>query len=197
MDVVGLGNRAAGSADGVVAMLAFAEDHGVAPSEEFGFGAQDRPGPLRILGCLAPMQSGPATVILAPCTRGLAVLRPRGLAEWLAVGRAPFVAGTARKLFDLLGAVAPEDLVHRPHAEVLPWDDVADARLAERTLRRPVLTITTNDGRRRRYTVLRSTDAYGDPWDPWDAVRPLPRRQVHRQQLRTGARRTGSRVGVP
>ena len=196
LDVVGLGNRAAGSADGVVAMLAFAEEHDIAPSEKFAFGEHDGPGPLRILGCLAPMQSGPATVILAPCTRGLAVLRPRGLAEWLAVGRAPFVAGTARRLFDLLGAVAPEDLVHRPHAEVLAWDDVADARLADRTLRRPVLTITTNDGRRRRYTVLRSTDAYGDPWDPWDAVGHFLDDRFSRQQLRTSTRRTGSRVGV-
>ena len=107
VDVVGLGNRAAGSADGVTAMLAFAEAHGIASSEVFGFGAEDGPGPLRILGCLAPLQSGSTTVVLAPCTRGLAVLRPRGLAEWLAVGQAPFVAGTARKLFDLLERPRP------------------------------------------------------------------------------------------
>ena len=58
------------------------------------------------------------------------------------------------------------------------------------------VTITTNDGRRRRYTVLRSTDAYGDPWDPWDAVGHFLDDRFSRQQLRTSTRRTGSRVGV-
>lgn len=197
VDVIGLGNRAAGSADGVTAMLGFAETHGVASTEVFGFGADDGPGPLRILGCLAPLRTGFTPVVLAPCSRGLAVLRPRGLAEWLAVGQAPFVAGTARKLFDLLSAGAPEDLVQRPHAEVLPWDDVADARLAERALRGSLLTITTNDGTRRRYTVLRSTDAHGDPWDPWDAIRHFLDDRFTQKRRRTGARRTGSRVGVP
>ena len=189
VDVIGLGNRAAGSADGVTAMLEFAETHDIASTEVFGFGAHDGPGPLRILGCLAPLQSGFTPVVLAPCSRGLAVLRPRGPAEWLAVGQAPFVAGTARKLFDLLSAGAPEDLVQRPHAEVLPWDGVAEARLAERALRRSLLTITTNDGRRRRYTVLRSTDAYGDPWDPWDAIRHFLDDRFTQKRIRTGARR--------
>ena len=107
------------------------------------------------------------------------------------------MAGAARQLFDLLSAGAPEDLAQRPHAEVLLWEDVADARLAERALRRSVLTITTNDGRRGRYTMLRSTDAYGDPWDPWDAVRHFLDDRFTQKRMRTGARRTGSRVGVP
>ena len=194
--VVALGNRAAGSADGVTEMLAFVEAHGIATSEVFDFGAEDGPGPLRILGCLAPMQSGASTVVLAPCTRGLAVLRPRGVAEWLAVGQAPYVAGTGRKLFDLLSARSPEDLVGRPHAEVLAWDDVADARLVERAVRRPRLTITLNDGKRRAYTVLRSTDGHGDPWDPWDAIRHFLDDRFTQQRARAGARATGSRVGV-
>jgi len=197
VDVIGLGNRAAGSADGVTAMLEFAETHGVASTEVFRFGADNGPGPLRILGCLAPLRTGFRPVVLAPCSRGLAVLRPHGLAEWLAVGQAPFVAGTARRLFDLLSAGAPADLVQRPHAEVLPWDDVADARLAERALRGSLLTITTHDGRRRRFTVLRSTDAHGDPWDPWDAIRHFLDDRFTQKRMRTGARRTGSRVGVP
>ena len=92
---------------------------------------------------------------------------------------------------------APEDLVQRPRAEVLPWDGVAEARLAERALRRSLLTITTNDGRRRRYAVLRSTDAYGDPWDPWDAIRhflappfppPTKRLRTRRPQNRFAGR---------
>ena len=196
VDVIELGNRAAGSADGVTAMLAFAEEHGVTATEVFGFGAKDGPDALRILGCLAPIRSGFSTVLLAPCSRGLAVLRPRGAAEWLAVAQAPFVAGAARQLFELLSAGAPEDLAQRPHAEVLLWEDVADAGLAERALRRSVLTITTNDGRRRCYTMLRSTDAYGDPWDPWDAVRHFLDDRFTQQRMRAGARRTGSRVEV-
>ncbi len=196
VDVVDLGNRAAGSADGVTEMLAFVEGHGIATSHVFAFGAEDGPGPMRILGCLAPMQSGASTVIMAPCTRGLAVLRPRGAAEWLVVGQAPFAAGTARKLFEMLSARRPEDLVARPHAEVLLWDDVTDARLVERSVRRPRLTITTNDGKRRCYTVLRSTDGHGDPWDPWDAIRHFLDDRFTQQQARARSRTTGSRVGV-
>ncbi len=196
VDVVDLGTRAAGSADGVTAMLAFAEDNEIATSEVFDFGTETGPGPLRILGCLAPMQSGATTVILAPCTRGLAVLRPRGATEWLAVGRAPFVAGTARRLFDLLSSRSAEDLVGRPHAEVLAWDQVRDARLVERALRRPRLTITMDDGQRRSYAVLRSTVGHGDPWDPWDAIRHFLDDRFTRQRVQAGARATGSRVRV-
>jgi hypothetical protein len=45
--------------------------------------------------------------------------------------------------------------------------------------------------------VLRSSDAHGDPWDPWDAIRHFLDDRFTQKRMRTGAGRTGSRVGVP
>ena len=161
----------------------------IAPSEKFAFGEHDPPGAapdpwLPRLDAERPRDRHPGAVHAR-----LAVLRPRGRAEWLAVAGHPSSPVRPRGLFDLLGVVAPRtwSIVRRRGP---PWDDVADARLADLTLRRPVLTITTNHGRRRGYTVLRAPTRTATVGSVGRGG-PFPRRQVLPWAGRTSTRRTG------
>ncbi|MEP6817699.1 MAG: hypothetical protein ABI873_19345, partial [Marmoricola sp.] len=188
---------ALGSDAGVAELTAFVESHGIEATQvlELAEAGHDVPEPARVLGCIAPLQVGLRWVTLLPCSNGLAVLRPRGASEWVALGAAGIASGTARK-FALLVLRSPiEDVLARTGAELLAWDEIASVRLAERLLRSELLTVTMRSGDTHRLKVIRLTDTYGDPWNPWEIVRHLLGERFVVTTLGTG-RRTGSRTGV-
>lgn len=197
VDAVTLGHRAVGSEQGVLDLLAFTESHGIAPTdvlEVAGVSAAE-PESARVLGCLAPVRHGLRWVVAIPCSDGLAVVRPQGLTELATLGAVVVAVETARTFAGLVQQAPLAAALERPGSELFTWDDIASARLSERFLRRPLLTLRTRSGATCRLGMLRLTDTFGDPWDPWDVMHHFlgERFEVHTP---AAERRTGSRVGV-
>jgi Zn-dependent protease with chaperone function len=197
VDVTGLGNRAVGSEQGLLELLAFAEEHGIGPTDvlDVARSGDDEPEPARVLACLAPVQLGSRWVMLMPCSSGLAVVRPRGARELTTIGAVVVAVETARRLASVVLEAPLEEALQRPGSVLFAWDEIVSARLTERLLRKPLLTVTTRSGDTCRLRMLRLTDSFGDPWDPWDVMHHFlgERFVVHTP---AAERRTGSRAGV-
>ena len=166
LDLGAIGDRAVRSRAGVAEWLGIAEDYGLPLDDplEFPEPEPDTSVPPEPLACVAPVKFGWASAILMPSTRGIAIFRPRGVQERIAVFFSQMSGGASAKLARLVLRSPFEKALQRRGAELLTWEDIASVRSDRKTLKRLAVTITLLTGEVRRIKLYRHTDEAGYPW---------------------------------